>query len=130
MHGHGKLTNEINRTTYEGEWRGGKMHGQGVYLWDDGRRYQGQYEDDKKKGFGAYMWADGRVYYGMWKDGRQHGEGTTVLPSMQMTKAFWEAGKETTPLELSQTERSEITEYVQVMQKERARLIREGQIRR
>ncbi len=82
MHGTGKLSNSMNKTSYEGQWRAGKMHGHGLYLWEDGRRYQGQYENDKKKGFGAYMWVDGRVYYGMWKDGVQHGEGTTVNPNM------------------------------------------------
>ena len=38
------------------------MHGDGVYVWNDGRRYEGNYVNDKKHGFGVYMWADGRTY--------------------------------------------------------------------
>lgn len=61
------------------------------------------------------MWADGRVYYGMWKDGQQHGEGTIVLPNKNMKKSYWESGKETTVLSLSEVEKEQITKYVDEM---------------
>ena len=109
LHGHGKLTNTSKQMSYEGDWQANKMHGMGLYLWDDGRRYQGQYVADKKTGFGVYMWIDGRVYYGMWKDGAQHGEGTIVNPNMEMKKALYEKGRETVQLELGEAERTEIT---------------------
>ena len=28
------------------------MHGEGVYMWVDGRKYEGEYVNDKKQGFG------------------------------------------------------------------------------
>ena len=113
--GKGKITNSIKKIEYIGEWRMNKMHGYGVYKWQDGRRYQGEYNDDKKHGFGAYMWGDGRVYYGMWKDGLQHGEGTIILPNMNMKKSYWEVGKEVSILALPDVEREQIRKYVDEM---------------
>lgn len=100
------------------------MHGSGTYTWDDGRRYQGDYKDDKKHGFGAYMLVDGRVYYGNWKEGLQHGEGSIVLPNMQIHKAYYENGKETMKMEPEEVEKEEIINYVQNMQKERERMMK------
>ena len=30
-----------NGRSYEGEWKNGKMHGSGKFVWEDGRVYQG-----------------------------------------------------------------------------------------
>ena len=76
------------------------------------------------------MWVDGRIYYGMWKDGHQHGEGTLVLPNMGMKKSYWENGKETTRLKLSEMEKEQIEKYVKEMQtndaEERRSMVQEG----
>lgn len=40
------------------------MHGQGIYVWPDGRMYAGEYHEGKKNGFGIYRFADGRIYIG------------------------------------------------------------------
>lgn len=36
--GYGKYVWENGRT-YEGNWKNGKMHGKGIYTWEDQRRY-------------------------------------------------------------------------------------------
>lgn len=131
LNGHGKLVNEKKQMSYEGGWLNNKMHGQGLYTWDDGRRFQGEYVQDKKHGFGAYMWVDGRVYYGMWKDGLQHGEGTMVQPNMvNLKKSLWDKGHESQQLELNDVERSEIVKYVRNMHAERDQARKAGRVRR
>jgi hypothetical protein len=54
---------------YSGEWKDGKMNGNGKYEWDDGRYYSGEYLNDKKHGFGEYKWISGKVYIGLWSNG-------------------------------------------------------------
>lgn len=69
------------------------MHGQGVYVWKDGRKYEGEYLNDKKHGFGVYTWADGRKYEGNWANGKQHGQGKYILPDNTVKVGLWENGK-------------------------------------
>jgi len=46
------------------------MHGEGVFVWRDGREYIGAYRDDKKEGKGTFTWPDGRKYVGDWHLGK------------------------------------------------------------
>ena len=39
-HGLGKVTFP-NGNEYEGEWKDGEMHGQGIFRWKDGSAYNG-----------------------------------------------------------------------------------------
>ena len=54
------------------------MHGQGVYVWQDGRKYEGSYLLNKKNGHGVYTYSDGSRYRGEWKNGVQHGTGVMI----------------------------------------------------
>lgn len=60
---------------YNGEWRNGKMHGRGVFLWPTGDRYEGEWKDGEQDGQGTFAAADGSVYYGGWSHGKMDGEG-------------------------------------------------------
>lgn len=60
---------------YEGEYKDGKLHGNGVYTWADGDRYEGEFKEGKKHGRGVYTWAHGRRYEGEFKDGELDGNG-------------------------------------------------------
>ena len=46
----------INNKKYTGNWKDGKMNGEGIMEWKDGTRYKGNYENDKKHGFGTINW--------------------------------------------------------------------------
>jgi len=65
-----------NGSSYVGEWKDGKKHGQGTFTSPDGRKYVGEYMDDKKHGKGTFTWSDEGKYEGKWKDGKFHGQGT------------------------------------------------------
>ena len=42
------------RESYEGEWKDGKRHGNGIYTYLDGSYYEGEWVDDKMHGKGEY----------------------------------------------------------------------------
>ena len=43
-------------STYSGYWRDGKMHGKGLYKWNnrEGTKFDGNYENGLKEGNGKY----------------------------------------------------------------------------
>ena len=53
---------------YVGEYKDGKMHGQGTYTWTSGDKYLGEFKNDQKHGQGTYTWADGKNYVGEFKN--------------------------------------------------------------
>ena len=59
---------------YVGEFKDGKIHGQGTYTWTSGDKYVGEFKDDKKHGQGTYTFADGVDWKGLWIDGEFIGE--------------------------------------------------------
>ncbi|KAJ4851460.1 hypothetical protein Tsubulata_014129 [Turnera subulata] len=64
--------------TYEGEFRSGRMDGQGTFIGVDGESYSGQWSADRKHGFSEKRYANGDVYRGGWKCNVQDGEGMYV----------------------------------------------------
>lgn len=72
------------------------MHGQGTYIWGDGRIYYGMYSEDKKSGNGMYLWSDGRAFNGEWLDGKQNGFGYYMVTGddkFEVKKGEWTSGK-------------------------------------
>jgi hypothetical protein len=55
---------------YEVEYRDGKRHGRGVYVWANGDRYEGDWKDGKRHGRGSYVDGNGDRYEGDWKEGK------------------------------------------------------------
>ena len=51
-----------NDSKYEGEWRGGKFHGNGRFEWFDGSIYYGEYVDGVKEGKGKFIYPSKRCY--------------------------------------------------------------------
>ena len=69
------LHTEHVESYYEGEFKAGKMDGQGVRKTPEGESYQGYWKEDKRNGDGVQLWRDGRKYQGEWKDDKRHGQG-------------------------------------------------------
>lgn len=62
---------------YDGDWKHGKMHGMGTYLFRDGCTYEGEFEDNHPHGYGTTSYPDGQEYKGDWVKGRYEGKGVT-----------------------------------------------------
>lgn len=78
---------------YEGGFRAGRKHGQGVKRWPNGDRYEGGFVDDRRQGFGLYVfgrgpWA-GERYEGEFANNRRHGAGSYRWSSGDVYQGPW-----------------------------------------
>ena len=63
---------------YEGYFRQGKPHGQGIFEFANGHRYVGTLAGGKQEGRGKFTYKQGHVYIGDFRDNRFHGVGETT----------------------------------------------------
>jgi hypothetical protein len=54
---------------YQGPFRNGQMHGNGVFKWADGKIYQGQFENGQLHGGGKIFYPQGQMVEGVWHRG-------------------------------------------------------------
>jgi len=94
---------------YEGQWKDGKMHGQGVFEFVNGNRYEGQFKDGKRNGQGVYEYADGTRYEGQQKAGLFHGRLFTTRPDGSSFTTLWENGNLVSSEDLQSMSRDELT---------------------
>ena len=74
-------------------WEQGKMNGDGIYQWIDGRKYNGQYKLGQKHGNGEFTFADGRVYKGTWEEDEKVGKGVFKDKSGRViVEGTWDGG--------------------------------------
>src|SRR3990172_10752982 len=94
--------------SYSGEWKNGRKHGFGTYIWvkkselfgakyigyfendkqtgqgglvlPSGDRYMGEFKDGKIDGKGVWFFIDGSRYIGRFKQGEREGRGTKIWP--------------------------------------------------
>ena len=69
LHGQGTLTFHDSKSV--GEFKYGKRNGQHVATSEDGHRYVGEVKDDKKHGQGTASYPDGSKYVGEYKEGKR-----------------------------------------------------------
>jgi hypothetical protein len=65
--------------SYDGEWKSGRMDGNGTYLFRDGKTYTGRFAKGKQEGEGVADYPGGQQYVGSWKAGRYEGKGETFM---------------------------------------------------
>ena len=58
-------------TEYDGEWKDGKKHGQGILICYDGAMYEGEWKEGKPNGQGTETRSNGKKYEGEWKNGKR-----------------------------------------------------------
>ena len=76
--GYGTLTlssGENIGTSYLGQYKNGKAHGQGKTSWSNGDSHTGSYKKGNTDGLGTTIWSDGTQYIGHFLDNKQHGQG-------------------------------------------------------
>lgn len=68
---------------YEGDWRDGKMHGQGSYYHANGAVYIGMYKEGERHGYGTYKWPEGDMYIGEYVKNKKEGKGQYIFAAKQ-----------------------------------------------
>ena len=76
-----QLLNDVG--SYEGEYKNGKYHGQGIYSYLDGSMYEGKWKDGEKHGHGTLTWSDGGKYVGEFNDDKPNGKGKEFNKSVE-----------------------------------------------
>ena len=99
QNGKGKL--ETTWYTYEGDFKDGKLDGEGKFEHNESidgfhQKYEGGFANDKFHGKGKYEFNDGtglEKYEGGFANGKFHGEGAYTYPSGRVVKGTWENGE-------------------------------------
>lgn len=58
-----------------GEFREGRLHGQGTCIWEDGKRYSGEWQNGMMDGQGVIVYPNRERYEGGFRQGKKHGKG-------------------------------------------------------
>ena len=75
-----QITAPVQPGNSGGEYRDGKMHGQGTHTWPSGQKYVGEFMEGQPNGQGTHTWPDGQKYVGEYSDGKRSGQGTQTRP--------------------------------------------------
>ncbi len=97
MHGQGTYyffgESQWKGDKYVGDYRYGKKHGKGKYTFSDGSEYVGELSNDDMNGHGTFIWANGDKYIGDWKDSVQDGQGITFRKDGRRLEGIYKNGK-------------------------------------
>ena len=85
-------TIETTTTTYTGNFKEGRMHGKGEYVWKNGGNYKGDFREGFFEGIGVRTYKSGTVYKGHFKYDKPHGEGTMTYVNGSIFKGLWQFG--------------------------------------
>jgi len=91
-HGQGVMNYRLG-TTYNGEWKDGDHHGLGVKNYASGTTYNGGWKDGEHHGLGVKNYASGTTYNGGWKDGEHHGQGVLTYNTGTTYDGEWKDGE-------------------------------------
>lgn len=69
-------TKQYSEGTYKGNFKNGKMHGQGTFLFNNGTKYVGSFVNGKVQGKGTMTYPNGDKYVGDFFDNVKQGKGT------------------------------------------------------
>ena len=70
--------NKKNGDTYAGEWRDGRRHDEGKYIYSGGNIYEGNRKRNKQQGIGTDTYVSGSIFCGEWDKSVQHGKGIFI----------------------------------------------------
>ncbi len=90
--GPGILVNE-KEWVYDGNFKDGKYHGQGILEIPNGKEYVGEWKEGKINGYGVFTWPDGTSYKGEWLDDKYHGYGIITYSDGKTKEGNFNNGK-------------------------------------
>ena len=74
---------------YVGDFKKGKMHGDGALYFTNGNVYFGQWSDQYRQGKGKLVFANGDVFRGNFKKGKMNGKGTMEYANKSRYEGNW-----------------------------------------
>ena len=77
-HGFGTLIwyqNGVQTEEAHGQFKAGRLEGDGRWEWSTGHRYKGDFEGGQFNGYGRFTWPSGAFYAGDFRNNERHGEG-------------------------------------------------------
>jgi len=77
---------------YVGDFRNGKLQGEGILYFSDGRKYIGNWENQYRQGEGRMVFPNGDEYFGDFHHNQFHGEGAMVYASGNRYEGEWARG--------------------------------------
>jgi hypothetical protein len=92
-HGKGTMVFAHGAGYYVGDWRRGKMEGEGKFFASSGERYVGQFVGGERSGRGAYDYDTGDRYEGEYSRGLRHGSGTMIYSNGDRCQGRWAVGQ-------------------------------------
>lgn len=78
---------------YEGNWKSGLMHGNGVYEFSTGEEYRGMFNNGERSGYGVQKWPNGDIYVGQWYNDEMHGQGRLSYIDGTIENGTWSMGE-------------------------------------
>ena len=90
-HGNGRLALHTG-SSYEGTWVAGLMDGRGSLQLESGDAYVGEFRHGQFHGQGRYEAANGEVYEGAFANGERDGPGLMILPNGERRSGLWVRG--------------------------------------
>lgn len=93
-HGKGRLALRSGETM-EGDFAGGVLNGQGVWIDAQGNRYEGAFRDGLPHGTATERRISGEIYQGGFRNGKRHGAGLLTLSGGGRYASQWDDGVET-----------------------------------
>ena len=88
---------KVNDYEYKGEYKDGKRHGYGTYIWKDekfkGTKYIGNWQQNQMHGKGTMFFGNGDRYVGEFMYDKFDGEGTYYYSNGTKIEGMWFDGK-------------------------------------
>ena len=91
-HGQGK-TRWPSGATYEGEYSGGYLYGEGTYTGPDNIIYRGRWKLNRKHGLGCQTYPNGDMFEGSWIQGEIQGHGKYTWANEDTYVGIMKSGK-------------------------------------
>lgn len=100
-HGEGKYIHcfkpdHNQQSSYTGQWKNGKRHGKGIYLYTNGDVYDGLWKNNERHGpDGQYTYRNpkAKIFKGHWVEDKKCGYGVMLFTNGDKYKGMWQDNK-------------------------------------